>query len=189
MAVVVHGWLVHAARQVAFVSGRTAVVCASRNVGKEGDAWSEIYGEGQGGVRRCKKGCIGRCGCCSTTTPSVVVGGTQEVERGAMTTTTAKGGRDMLQFSGARENTVELRGVPLGSEDFEMCAVPKRRVSHRRKGLRSGGKRLELSRAAPKVLIRCAVCGGLRLPHHVCRACVKALTKNTAPSATEQAAG
>ena len=57
--------------------------------------------------------------------------------------------------------------------DFELCAVPKRRVTPSRKGLRSGNRKLKLSRAAPRVLYKCSECGRMRLPHHVCYYCIK----------------
>lgn len=60
-----------------------------------------------------------------------------------------------------------------GAVEFELCAVPKRRVTPSRKGLRSGNRKLKLSRAAPRVLYKCTGCGRLRLPHHVCYYCIK----------------
>ena len=179
------GWLMRmcATRHTALSGTETAVHAANMAVKESGEG-SRYHEEGNAGKKRCGKGCTGKCACC---TPSSAAGA--ERERSSLSSSfSMMSGRDMLQLSGAREDTTARQGLALGSEDFEMCAVPKRRVSHSRKGLRSGGKRLELSRAAPKVLIRCEVCGGLRLPHHVCRACVKALTKNTVTPINEDVA-
>ncbi|KAF5764086.1 putative ribosomal protein L32p [Helianthus annuus] len=55
-------------------------------------------------------------------------------------------------------------GIHIGSGSMELMAVPKKKTSPHKRGIRNGPKALK----PIPVIIRCKVCGRVKLPHFFC---------------------
>ncbi|XP_073050121.1 uncharacterized protein [Primulina eburnea] len=58
----------------------------------------------------------------------------------------------------------KLPNLPFFSGSIELMAVPKKKVSRHKKGIRNGPKALK----PVPVIVRCKVCGRVKLPHFFC---------------------
>ncbi|KAK2972429.1 hypothetical protein RJ640_003855 [Escallonia rubra] len=58
----------------------------------------------------------------------------------------------------------EFPSFPFGGGSMELMAVPKKKTTPHKKGIRNGPKALKPT----PVIIRCKVCGRVKLPHFFC---------------------
>ncbi|XP_075473511.1 uncharacterized protein LOC142504548 [Primulina tabacum] len=58
----------------------------------------------------------------------------------------------------------ELPNLPSFAGSMELMAVPKKKVSRHKKGIRNGPKALK----PVPVIVRCRACGRVKLPHFFC---------------------
>ncbi|KAJ1699524.1 hypothetical protein LUZ63_008036 [Rhynchospora breviuscula] len=70
---------------------------------------------------------------------------------------------DLPLVSLAPLETPSLPQIPFGGS-FELMAVPKKKVSRHKRGIRNGPKALK----PVPVIVRCLGCGRVKLPHFYC---------------------
>ncbi|KAL3511100.1 hypothetical protein ACH5RR_030501 [Cinchona calisaya] len=63
----------------------------------------------------------------------------------------------------------QFRGFSFSDGSMELMAVPKKKVSRHKRGIRNGPKALK----PVPVIIRCKVCGRVKLPHFFCCSGIK----------------
>ncbi|KZV33663.1 hypothetical protein F511_34179 [Dorcoceras hygrometricum] len=69
----------------------------------------------------------------------------------------------------AKKGAEELPNFPFFTGSIELMAVPKKKVSKHKKGIRNGPKALK----PVPVIVRCRVCGRVKLPHFFCCSGIK----------------
>ncbi|CAN4122131.1 unnamed protein product [Withania somnifera] len=67
---------------------------------------------------------------------------------------------------------------PFYGGSMELMAVPKKKVSPHKRGIRNGPKALK----PVPVIIRCKVCGRVKLPHFFCCSGIKPRDENSSNS-------
>ncbi|KAJ3673382.1 hypothetical protein LUZ60_006756 [Juncus effusus] len=60
--------------------------------------------------------------------------------------------------------TPSLPRLPSSEASMELMAVPKKKISKHKRGLRNGPKALK----PVPVIVRCLACGKVKLPHYYC---------------------
>ncbi|CAN4124511.1 unnamed protein product [Withania somnifera] len=71
-----------------------------------------------------------------------------------------------------------LPNSPFFAGSMELMAVPKKKVSPHKRGIRNGPKALK----PVPVIIRCKVCGRVKLPHFFCCSGIKPGDENSSNS-------
>ncbi|CAK9136123.1 unnamed protein product [Ilex paraguariensis] len=82
----------------------------------------------------------------------------------------------LLEFDRSSENNNKGNSIGIGFPSFsfgsgsmDLMAVPKKKVSPHKRGIRNGPKALK----PVPVIIRCKVCGRVKLPHFYCCSGIK----------------